>query len=162
MLEPVNEKALEALFYKKIMLYHDLRDCLKKEREHLIQMDLNSLWEISRCKESLCTKLKSARQEFLKVLHRRESQGLPQLVEMIEDISEEKTTVFQGLYHRLSKLKSDVEAFRKENVHYVDDSLQFIDEIIAIIAGESHGRNIYDRRCQLKKAGDCQLLMREV
>jgi hypothetical protein len=43
MLEPVAQQVLETLFYKKIMLYNDLLDCLKREREHLMGMDLKSL-----------------------------------------------------------------------------------------------------------------------
>jgi hypothetical protein len=73
----------------------------------------------------------------------------------------EKKTVFQGMSHTLGKLKGEVEAYRRENMHYVDDSLQFIDEMIAIITGEAN-RDVYDHKCRLKKTGARLLLRGEV
>lgn len=162
MLEPAEQQAFETLFYKKIMLYNDLRDCLESEREYIIHMDLNKLWEISRQKESLCAELISTRQEIFGMLNQDKTQRFPNLSEIIAVLPKEKKTVFQGLFYRLATLKSEVEAFRRENVHCLDDSLQFIDEMIAIIAGEAHNGNIYDRKCRLKKAGNPMLLRREI
>jgi flagellar biosynthesis/type III secretory pathway chaperone len=162
MLETVEQQALEALFYKKIMLYNDLRECLQKERDHLIQMDLNSLWDISKQKESLCASLVSTRKEILGALNQEEEKQFPHLDEILAVLPREKKSLFQSLFYRLAALKSEVEAFRRENVHYVDDSLQFIDEMIAIIAGETRTRNIYDRKCQLRKTENSLLLRREV
>ncbi len=162
MSQHLDQHELEALFQHKIMLYHDLRDCLQKEREFLIQLDLNQLWEISRQKDSLCTKLKSTRLSIMAALNRDVSETFPHLGEILAVIPKESGIIFQGMYQRLVRLKGEVEAFRKENMHYVDDSLHFIDEMIAIIAGESRNRETYDRRCRLKRPGNPLLLQREV
>ena len=66
------------------------------------------------------------------------------------------------MYQRLARLKGDVEAYRQENIHYLDDSLTFIDEMITVITGVSHNRETYDRSCQLKRSGNPLLLQREV
>ena len=153
---------LEALFQHKIMLYYDLRECLQQEREFLIELDLNHLWEISRQKESLCRQLKSTRLSIMAALNRMDGETFPHLDEILTIIPNERRTKYQSMYHRLVRLKGDVEALRKENIHYVDDSLSFIDEMITVITGVSHNRETYDRRCQLKRLGNPLLLMREV
>ena len=48
-------QSLEKLFYKKIMLYNDLLCYLRKERESLINIDLDKLWSISKEKEKICS-----------------------------------------------------------------------------------------------------------
>jgi len=96
------------------------------------------------------------------VLQRNADEPFPRLGDLIALLSSEAKTVFQGLYYRLAELRSEVEALRKENMHYVNDSLQFIDEIIAIISGAAGHRNTYDRRCQLKRGANPLLLQREV
>ena len=158
----IDQQALETLFQNKIMLYYDLRECLRNEQTYLIQLDLNRLWDVSRQKESLCAKLTALRQEIMVVLQCNPSDPFPKLVDLMLLLSTEDKTVFQGLYYRLAELRSEVEALRKENMHYVNDSLQFIDEIIAVISGAAGHRSTYDRRCQFKKGANPLLLRREV
>ena len=52
-------QSLENLIYEKIILYNDLLHCLKKERETLIKIDLDDLWQISKEKEDLCSRIPS-------------------------------------------------------------------------------------------------------
>ncbi len=162
MSQHLDHHELEALFQHKIMLYYDLRECLQQEREFLIELDLNQLWEISRQKESLCQQLKSTRLAIMAALNRREGETFPHLGEILAILPNESRTRFQSMYQRLARLRGDVEAYRQENIHYVDDSLTFIDEMITVITGASHNRETYDRSCQLKRPGNSRLLQREV
>ncbi len=158
----IDQQALETVFQHKIMIYYDLRECLRNEQAYLIQLDLNRLWEVSRQKESLCKKLAALRTEGMAILQHDADEPFPNLGELMTLLATDGHTVFQGLYYRLAELRNDVEALRKENMHYVNDSLEFIDEIIAIISGAAQNRNIYDRSCQLKKGANPLLLRREV
>ncbi len=47
-METFNVRLIEKLFYKKIMLYHDLLYCFKHERESLTNLALDLLWSISK------------------------------------------------------------------------------------------------------------------
>lgn len=158
----IDQTTLENLFQNKIMLYYDLRECLRNEQTYLIQLDLNRLWEVSRQKESLCAQLATLRNDVMALLQRNPQEPFPKLSDLMTLLSTQGRTVFHGLYYRLAELRSEVEALRKENIHYVNDSLQFIDEIIAIISGAAQNRDIYDRRCQIKKGANPMLLRREV
>jgi hypothetical protein len=106
--------------------------------------------------------LKVLRQEIMAILPGSEADNFPKLSDLVMLLSAEGKTVFQGLYYRLAELRSEVEALRKENMHYVNDSLQFIDEIIAVISGAAGHRNTYDRRCLIRKEANPLLLRKEV
>lgn len=162
MLKPEKIQALEALFMKKIALYSELQDCLEKERNYLIQMDLDNLWKISQQKDSLCAVLASTREELLVILNRDKTEPFPGMSEINAMLPKERKFFFQDLFYSVSTLKNEVESFRKENVRYVEDSLQFIDEMIEIITGETHNSDVYDRKCRFKKMENTLLLRGEV
>jgi hypothetical protein len=156
------QQNLIAFFHKKIVLYRSLLDCLKRERDNLVQMNLDGLWNISKKKDELCAKIAAVRQQIGAEVNTENEGGNPTLSDIMGAMPEEKKEDFLRLYHTVRMLKSDVDAYRKENVHFVDDSLQFIDELIMIITGVTHMRNVYDHRCRLKKTGNNVLLRREV
>jgi len=74
----------------------------------------------------------------------------------------ENKAEFQKLYLRLIKLKSEIEVFRKANISLVNDSLQFLDEIIATITGADGSGTMYNDKCHLSKSESHVFLSREV
>ncbi len=157
-----NVRLIEKLFYKKIMLYHDLLYCFKHERESLVSLDLDKLWSISKEKEELCAKINTAKQEIITALDLEENQKPFELNRAMDLIPGESRAEFQKLYLRLIKLKSEIEAFRKENMAFVNDSLQFLDEIITTITGAEGSGTIYNDKCHFSKPGAYSLLRGEV
>jgi len=162
MAESSIQQNLEELFYKKIILYNDLRDCLNRERAHLINMDLNLLWILSEEKEEICTKIKSVRQDINSAINRGPKEKTPPLDHILAGIPNEKRDNFINLFHTVTNLKNEIEILRKENVKHVDHSLQFIDEMITVITGETRDRNIYNGKSRLSKSGKNFFLRREV
>lgn len=156
----INE--LEKLFYKKIMLHNDLFHCFKKERESLINIDLDKLWRISQEKEKICTKIESIRQEITSVINLRIDQKSFDLNKIMGLIPPKNRTTFEKLYLRLIKLKRDNEALRKENKILIDDSLLFLDEMLLILTGKIKYSMVYNDRCDLKKIDANILPSREV
>jgi len=161
-METSNVRLIEKLFYQKIMLYHDLLYCFKHERESLINLDLDKLWSISKEKEEICAKINAAKQEIIAALDLQENQKTFELNRIMDLIPKESRAEFQKLYLRLIKLKSEIEAFRKENMAFVNDSLQFLDEIIGIITGADESGIMYNDKCHFNKSGAPVLLSREV
>ena len=161
MTEHVTQQNLEAFFHKKILLYRSLLDCLKKERDHLVNLDLDGLWDISRVKDELCARITSVRQQISAAIKTGAEQRVPSFNEMIAAVPTGKKESFQRLFSNVGVLKREVEAYRKENVAFINDSLRFIDELILNITGSPQTRNVYDNRCRLKKTGSRMLLARE-
>lgn len=161
-MEASNVRLIEKLFYKKIMLYNDLLHCFKAERESLIRIDLDKLWKISKDKEAICTNIHNARQKIISALDLREDKPSFNLNRTMDLIPKEFKAEFQKLYLRLIKLKSEIEVLRKQNMVFIDDSLEFLDEMIAILTGNNRSEIVYNQRCHYKKSSSYSLLSREV
>ncbi len=161
-MEASDVRLIEELFFKKIMLYDDLLHCFKAERESLIGINLDKLWKISKEKETICANINTVRQKIMAAVDLQRDLNDFDLSRIMDLIPREFKAEFQKLYLRLIKLKSEIEIMRKENVVFVDDSLQFLDEIIAIITGKDASKMLYNDKCHLKKPDPYMLLSREV
>ncbi len=154
-------QSLVSLFHKKIILSNDLLHCLKKERESLINIDLDSLWSISKEKEDICSKIESIREEIVSALNLRIDQRFLASHQILELLPEEHKATFQKLFHTLLKLKGEIEVIRKENMVFIDDSLQFLDEMMSILTGKTTSKILYNDKCHLSRSGANVLLSRE-
>ena len=153
--------SLKEIFCRKIMLYDDLLHCFKKEKDSLINIDLDKLWEISQEKEKICSKIESLRQEISVLLDPDMDQDRLNLGRILNLIPTPHEANFRRLYRTLLRLKNEVEIRRKENMSFIDESLQFLDEMISIIAGETKPKITYDDKCHLSKPGPTVLISRE-
>jgi hypothetical protein len=153
---------IEKLFYKKIMLYNDLLCCFEEERRALISIDLNKLWVLSKEKDEICDQIKSARQEITVAINLEIEQNEFNLKRVMDLIPGDYTDKFKKLYLRILKLKGEIEILRKQNILYIDDSLEFLDEMISILTGETDSEYIYNDRCHYNNSGSRSFLAREV
>ena len=153
---------LEDKFYQKILRYNDLLDCLKRERACLVGIDMDLLWDISFEKEEICSSLKSLRQEIMALISSDESQQWTSLDQILVSEPGENQERLKQLTHTVNRLKAEIETLRKENIRFVDHSLQFIDEIISILAGNTPTNNVYNQKCRFKKSVNNMLLYKEV
>ena len=161
-MEAFSVDKIEKLFYKKIMLYKDLLYCFEEERKSLISIDLNKLWKLSKKKDEICGQIKSIRQEMsvaVKLENKPNAFNLSLIMDLIPGKYADK---FKKLYLRILKLKGEIEILRKQNILYIDDSLEFLDEMISIITGETDSGYIYNDRCHYDKSGSRSFLAREV
>ena len=159
--EPI-ASLIEKMFYRKIMLYNDLLNNFYKERESLININLDRLWRISTEKEEICTKIESVRVKILSAVNQNndhKSFNLKQIIDLIPLIYRER---FQKLYLRLIKLKGEIDVVRKENMIFIEDSLQFLDEMISIIANETKSKFTYNDKCNFDKSSSHFFVNREV
>jgi len=161
-MEAFTVDTIEKLFYKKIMLYNDLLHCFEEERKSLISIDLNKLWGLSKEKDEICSQIKSIRREMSVAVNLENEQDAFNLNQVMDLIPGKCTDKFKKLYLRILKLKGEIEILRKQNILYIDDSLEFLDEMISIITGESDSGYIYNDRCHFNKSGSRSFLAREV
>lgn len=162
MREQAIQQKLEDFFHKKIVLYRSLLDCLKQERDHLVSLDLNGLWNVSRVKDDLCARIKAVRQQIQATVCVGSGRPPLALDEVIKAVPTEKRDPIRRLSGEVGLLKREVDAYRKGNMAFIDDSLKFIDDLIVTITGGASTRNVYDHRCRMRKAGGQMLLRREV
>jgi hypothetical protein len=154
-------QTLEKLIYEKIILYNDLLHCLKKERETLIKIDLDDLWQISKEKEEICRRINTLRREIIAITDPEMDPKDYRPSRVLALIPKENIAKFQQSHVRLINLKMEIEALRKENMNLIDESLQFLDEMVSVITGDNQGRMIYKRDGHIRKSGNQMLLSRE-
>ena len=161
-MEAFTVDTIEKLFYKKIMLYNDLLYCFEEERKSLIRIDLNKLWGLSKEKDEICAQIKSIRREMSVAVSSENEQDAFSLNQVMNLIPEKYRDRFKKLYLRILKLKGEIEILRRQNILYINDSLEFLDEMISIITGETDSGYIYNDRCHYNKSGSRSFLAREV
>ena len=161
-MEAPTVRLIEKLFYEKIMLYNDLLHCFKTESELLIRIDLDKLWKTSKEKETICTRIAAARKEIVSAANPEKDQESFDLNRIMDLIPRGYKAEFQKLYLRLIKLKSEMDMLRKQNMIFIDDSLEFLDQMIAIITGNDRTQSVYNDKCHFSKSGSYVFLSREV
>ena len=160
-MEDIIVQSIEKLICKKILLYNDLLHCFMEERDSLINIDLDKLWRVSKEKEAICSNINSIRQEIISAVNPGIDLKAFDLNRILDLIPWESRSKFNKLYLRLVKLKSEIDALRKENMSFMDDSIRFLDEMISIITGEAKAKIIYNEKCHLSKPCTNILLRRE-
>jgi hypothetical protein len=156
-----NLQLLESMIYEKIILYNDLLHCLEKESETLININLDDLWQISNEKEEICSKINVLRQEIITTIDPNMDSKDYRPSRILEFIPKESRTTFHKSYVKLINLKSEIETIRKENMNLINDSLQFLDEMVSVITGDNQGRMIYQDDGHIRKSANQMLLSRE-
>lgn len=157
-----DRRDMEDIFYRKIMLYSDLQACLEKERECLVALDLNRIWDVAGEKDALCLKISALREQLMALIPDKSGSASVQIDRILDHLPDDRKRDMRNLLHSLSRLKNRVAALHRENVDLVDHSLRFIDEMLSIITGEGHRRNTYDHKCRLAHSAENVLLNKEI
>ena len=157
-------QSIEKLLEKKMSLYHDLHLCFNEERCALINVDVTALWNISSKKDTLCLEISQLRQEIRAVAAPLIQLDPFDLKLLSSILPREFLGAFNMAVHRLDRLKKDIEGLRRHNMIFMNDSLQFLDDMMTIIsrAGRSNAPMVYNRRCNIHKGKSTHLLSQEV
>ncbi len=161
-------QTLENLFHEKILLYQDLMECMKKEREVLINTDTDALWEIADEKQVVASRIEAVRDKILSALseaaidHRMDavSFDLARVYSLIPRPHRER---FKKPQLSLVNLKDEIRRRSQENRVLIEECLSFLDELIGIIADTGKQNAVYDNgRSSRKKVQANLLLHKEV
>ncbi len=157
-------QSIRKMIEKKISLYHDLLRCFQEERTALLQVDVTALWHISSEKDALCSEISLLRKEIT-------TAAAPWIQLDPFDLNALFPVVPKAHYSSLNRagqvlvrLKREIEGLRRHNMIFMNDSLQFLDDMMAIIsrAGKSGAPTVYNRRCSLNQGKSMHLLSQEV
>jgi len=141
-------ETMEKLFFEKIILYQELVEYLKKERNLLIKTDMDALWEISEKKQAVALRIEAVRKEMLETLsggtidHQMDGASFS-LTTVLSLIPREERERFRKPYLSLVNLKAETRQRSQENKNFVEKSLDFLDELIGILASAGGSNDIY-------------------
>lgn len=155
---PVDQ--IERKLHEKIFLYNELLQCFHREKEALINMDMEFLWDVSKQKDELCERINCVQLELIARVDPESGKLLSRKI--IELAPEEDRSRFKALFITINKLKAEIELIRKSNMDAADCSLKFLDEIISIISGGIRQEFVYNDRCRFGNQGGNLYISREV
>jgi len=127
------------LLDKKYKLYLELYDILKEERDALIKVDIDRLFNLSDRKQNVCSSIEQIEDDI-----RRSKQ------DYCIDTEFENVLIKERLY-KINAVRIDIDILRKENSKLITDILEFIDNIISILCVGGDKEIIYDRNCNMVK-----------
>lgn len=130
--EPKPEKT-EVYYRRQIVLCEKLLDCVVRERETLIDLDVDRLWSITEEKQRILRSIEEVQTQ--REGHRsRDSKEVSALAEY---------GVAGKLFLKLELLKKDIRKRVAENARFVGETLGFFDELVSLLAVGAQGPDSY-------------------
>lgn len=124
------ETGIQNTYHRQVSLLEDLRDCLEMERESLIQVDVDQLWELMEKKNTLVLTIEKLGNEIKCLLN----QCFHRAPESPRASALKEWPWFSDLSKQTALLKEDIQTRLKENLSFIQDTLGFFDELVGIIA----------------------------
>jgi len=115
-------KDIIAIYLKRISLFQDLLNCIVLEREHLITQNIKGIWSSLEEKQSIMDSIEETKSQL----------GGASCNEIaLGDFSSEDRNKIMELSRAIVLLKCDIQARVKENVSFINETLDFFDEMIS-------------------------------
>ena len=157
-------QTLGDIFYEKTLLYQELVECLKKERDILVNTDIDALWEIADEKHSIVSCIETVRGKILTALseasidHRMDgaSFDLAHVYSLVPRVHGER---LKKSYLSLVSLKGEIQRRSQENRLFIEDCLNFLDDLIGTIANTGEQEFAYDNGRVSARKGQANLLL---
>jgi flagellar biosynthesis/type III secretory pathway chaperone len=154
---------MEALMAEKERCLSDLIGCFEDERRFLLKVDLDALAGVSRRKEAVAMTL-SALNDKIRCTARSESPDIGVEPRQVADgeLKSSRRSHFEHLQLKLKGLERDVALRRMENRAIINESIEFLDDLLAILTGNDAKKETYDQTRRVRPKKQPLLIHREV
>jgi hypothetical protein len=125
---------IKRMYEMNIILFNKLLECVNLERESLINMDLKGLWTLMSKKQEIMEAIEETGDQL-----RAASKG----DDPYRNIPSEERPEIRKLYQKLTDLKLNTMARIKENVSFINESVEFFHEIISIFTKPGNKNDSY-------------------
>jgi len=152
------ETAVEVGCRRQVALLKQLRDCLELERESLIQVDVEQLWELMEKKNSLVVEIGNLGNEITGMLHRHFSgSGRNARTGALK-----AWPWFRDFSKKTARLREEIQVRLGENQSFIQDTLGFFNELMGIILNSGAPSQGYGNRRKAIGAKTPRIYLREV
>lgn len=155
------------LFEEKLLLYRELIEVLKTERNCILSAETDRLWQVSEKKQKIASMIEALRERILQTLSSEgichdmtvESFRFSRVMGLIPVASQK---VLVHLQSSLILVKEEIRQRARENVAFVTDYLATLDDLIGIFMKGNDGGTFYDRQRHVDSKRTRSLLHQEV
>jgi hypothetical protein len=152
------EIRVEDSYQKQASMLEQLGDCLETERQSLIQVDVDQLWELMETKKTLVLEIEKTANE-IKYLMDQCFQGSS---EGPRATALKEWPWFRDVSRQTNMLKQSIQVRLKENLSFIRDALGFFDELIGIIAKREDRSQGYEHIGKPQEMNGPRIYSREV
>ncbi len=135
----------------KVALLKDLVDCLQREREILADLHIQDLWTVVEEKQKILQEIETLSPQATEAGSGRKSTDMGP--HFVED---------PAPAHTIARLKEEIRERTRENAAFIRDSLQFVDELVALITGDPKDNGTYSPDGGQNRSHRSRLYGREV
>ena len=140
---------LENLFQEKFFLYKELKKVLEKEKDYIVEIDVDSLWKMTDRKNQIASEIEQIRGRILSLVEENKIPldmglkpfNLSHVVNCLPFPAKIKSDL-KKVKVKLDIIKEDLASLASENKRYTNEYLSVIDGIFATITG-SESRELY-------------------
>jgi hypothetical protein len=152
------ETGIQDTYHRQVGLLEDLRDCLELERESLISVDVDQLWELMGRKHTLLTDIQRTGNEISCFMER----SFPGSKEGARATASKEWPWFAELNRRAGLLKKEIRRRLSENMAFIQDTLSFFDDLIRIFVSSGTTMAAYNHLTKPVEARAPRIYYREV
>jgi hypothetical protein len=159
--------SIETLFHEKLMLYRELVETLKEEKERIIHADVDALWRVSQKKQAIAGHIEDIRGRILDALT---EQGIDhgmnglnyQASRVMSLLPPSQRKQLTGVHFSLMALKEEINSISRDNKLYIESYLSMLDDLITILTGSGQLPSTYSNHRKASMAVEARILHREV
>ncbi len=128
------------LFQEKLMLYKELADVLAKEKQWIVNADVDELWRVSDAKRAIASKIDVIRTRILRMFTEAgiEHKMIPETFQNSRVISFLPAALrkqLSGTLLSLGIVKQEVRSLSRENKQYIESYLSMLDDLMSVLTG---------------------------
>ncbi|MBN2060135.1 MAG: hypothetical protein JW882_06930 [Deltaproteobacteria bacterium] len=129
-----NIPEIEDLYRMRISHFRDLLDCITRERDNLISMDINGIWSNMEEKQGILDSIEKTENIFA---------GTPDYRALSREIPPEELRSIIRLSRTLGKLREEIRVRVEENTSFIKETLGFFKDIISVFAMSCRSEGVY-------------------
>jgi chromosome segregation ATPase len=146
-------QGIEGCYQLKAALLKELLDCLSLEKDNLIDLNLENLWPLMEKKQAVLRDIEGA-EERIKAVMERDRSG--------ERVPSKVREALTALSRKINHLQDEIRARVRENVSFIQETLQFFDELITLFISAGQPEQAYHPARKNQKEPTTLLYHREV
>ena len=135
----------------RVALLKELVECLQREREILADLHIQDLWTVVEEKQRILQDIEALSPQA------SEAGSGGKGADMKPHFSENPASA-----HTIARLKEEIRERTRENAAFIQDSLQFVDELVALITGDPKDNGTYSPKGGQNRSHRSRLYGREV